>query len=216
MDYIHSRAISATATEGWIFTFPHHAPKAALRLCTLCILPPISSPLDWVQCSLRFFPTDKVRTILCKFALFVHPKLCSVKQSKQSKFKTCCILNLNRTKNYAFLCANYAAVSFWSMAELMMRSFRIQKSLSLFSVEHHYLPTRNLKTILALNCVKFSAVWEKFFASCAERRGATIGALRGQSRVHFLCVARWMFTFSHSIYRQKLHKNFSRWIFANF
>ena len=118
-------------------------------------------------------------------------------------------------KIMSFWCANYAAVSFWSMAELMMRSFRIQKGLSLFSVEHHYLPTRNLKTILALNCVKFSAVWENFFASCAERRGATIGALRGQSRVHFLCVARWMFTFSHSIYRQKLHKNFSRWIFAN-
>ena len=169
MDYIHSRAISASATEGWIFTFP---PKAALELCTLCILPQISSPLDWVQCSLRLFPTDKVRTILCKFALFVHPKLCSVKQSKQSKFKTCCILNLNRPKNYAFLCANYAAVSFWSMAELMMRSFRIQKGLSLFSVEHHYLPTRNLKAILALNCVKFSAVWEKFFRKLCREEGS--------------------------------------------
>ena len=62
---------------------------------------PICTPLESTTSSSGFFPPTKSGLSCANFAC-LSSKVCSIKQSKQSKFDTWCISNLNHPQNHVF------------------------------------------------------------------------------------------------------------------
>ena len=209
--------------DTWIrlYSIQHYLPS---RLnCHLCASSPVYSvhfgpictPLESTASSSGFFPPTKSGLSCANFAC-LSSKVCSVKQSKQSKFDTWCISNLDHPQNHVFFVQIMYQPGhvFLKQGRIMLLKVWLNWGASGSKEVCLCSPPSSVSRIMNSTFFKFlklfwlQTAWnftqfERNFRKLGWE-APTIGALRGQSRVHFLCVARWMFTFSHPARRHSI------------